>query len=247
MADKFTDKKLFLGLAGLFIILGAVYALSLGPVETPDVSEIVAADIEQPAQDDSSTANTSVAFNLEKAKKERVLGDPGAPIKITEHSSLTCGHCAHFHKDTLGPFKSQYIDTGKAYIVFSDFPLNAPALHATMAARCIDDDAQYFAFVQDLFKTQELWAGERNYVSYLKDKAAQYGLDARTFNACIQSQALQDALLKRMQAVQQQWKISSTPSFVVNNQEVISGALPFEAFEQALQDALDKINTQEGE
>ena len=246
-----SDKKLFLGLGVLLLILGGAYALSLGPVETPEVDEDAVAEIEQ-AYDETAEAvgdvvdvdgeaSSDTAFDLNAAKRERILGDTSAPIKITEHSSFTCGHCGSFHKGTFDQLKANYIDTGKAYLVFSDFPLNAPALHASMAARCISED-RYFDFVEELFKNQEDWAYESNYLTLLQERAAKYGLDEDSFDACIQNEDLQEALTNRIRAVQQQWEVRSTPSFVINNQAVIAGALPYEQFEKALQDALAEIN-----
>ena len=64
-------------------------------------------------------------FDLEKAATPRILGNPDAPVKISEHSSFTCGACSAFHKDNFKQIKKDYIDTGKAYLVFDDFPRNA--------------------------------------------------------------------------------------------------------------------------
>lgn len=177
------------------------------------------------------------AVDFEAAAAERILGDPNAPIKISEHSSLTCGHCASFHKNTFKAFKAAWIDTGKAYLVFSDFPLNGPALHASMAARCVPED-RYFDFVQDLFETQDSWAGKTNYMSILKEKANGYGLNGAGFDTCLESDDLQKAILGRMRGAQAQWEISSTPSFVVNNTVTLSGAMAFEAFDLAIKNAV---------
>jgi protein-disulfide isomerase len=246
---KASDKKLFLGLGILFLLLAAAYGVSLGPVETdaPELDPNQAEEVEQAFNDEESPVAEAVetAFDLEAAKKERILGDPSAPIKISEHSSFSCGHCGKFHNEVFADFKRAYIDTGKAYLVFSDFPLNAPALRATMAARCVSEE-RYFDFVADLFATQKDWAYEQNYLSLLEEKAAGYGLNKATFDACVSSEALQNAILERIQGVQAQWDVRSTPSFVVNNQEVISGALSFDKFDKAIQAALTAIESADG-
>ncbi len=244
---KKSDKKLFIGLGVLFVLLAGAYAISLGPVEQPNVEmdEAEIADVEQAFSADETESAETAALDIKSAKKERILGDPSAPIKITEHASFSCGHCAKFHTETLKAFKDTYIDTGKAYIVFSDFPLNAPALHASMASRCVDEN-RYLDFVEELFSTQGEWAFEQNYLNLLEAKAANYGLNKASFAACVNNEELQNALLGRMKAVQQQWQISSTPSFVVNNQEVIGGALPPAEFEKVIQDALEKIEAASG-
>ncbi len=111
--------------------------------------------VEEQAEAERATDETQlVEIDTAAAISDRILGDPNAPIKISEHSSLTCGHCGNFHKGTFKELKKRLIDTGKAYLVFSDFPLNGPAMHASMVARCLPQD-QYFDFLQMLFETQD--------------------------------------------------------------------------------------------
>ncbi len=192
--------------------------------------------------DTAARAGDAALFDLSFAKTERVLGDRRAPIKITEHSSFTCGHCGMFHRNAFPAFKAAYIDTGKAYLVFSDFPLNAPALHASMIARCLPQDADYFGFVQQLFEQQDEWAYDAmKYIAYLRGKAAEFGLDERGVDACLKNEDLQKVLLDRIQAVQSKFDIRSTPSFVINNQKVLSGAMDFENFDKGIQEALADI------
>lgn len=250
---KGSDKKLFLILGALFLVMAVAYGMSLGPlpqVPDADIDEAGVEEVEQAYNADeeaqSAESEESGQLDLALAKKERILGDSSAPIKITEYASLSCGHCGTFHNNTLPAFKAAYIDTGKAYLVFSDFPLNAQALHATMATRCAPEN-QYFDFLKDLFQNQEDWAYDRNYLEYLETKAGEYGLDEDAFKACVQNQELQEALVNRMQAAQGQFQISSTPSFVVNNQVVISGAVSFEEFEKQINDALAQIEAENTE
>ena len=65
---------------------------------------------------------------------EKVLGDPGASVTIIEFASLSCPHCAEFHKTRFDWLKENYIDTGKVRFIFRDFPLNRPALLGSMVA-----------------------------------------------------------------------------------------------------------------
>ena len=154
---------------------------------------------------------------------------------ISEHASFTCGHCGDFHRETFAKLKKEYIDTGKAYLVFSDFPLNAPAVQASMVARCLPQE-KYFDFVSLLFEKQQDWAYNPNYLDYLKVEAGKAGLDEAHFQACIQNTELQEGIVNRMKGVQAQWNINSTPSFVINNRNTVSGAIPFEEFKKLIED-----------
>ena len=65
-----------------------------------------------------------------------VLGKADAPVTIIEYASMTCPHCATFHKTTYPALKTKYIDTGKVRFIFREFPLDELAAAASMLARC---------------------------------------------------------------------------------------------------------------
>src|SRR3546814_6389823 len=85
---------------------------------------------------------------------DRILGKDTAPVTIIEYASLTCGHCAAFHRDTLPQVKAEWIDSGRARLVFRHYPLDQLALRAAAAANCVQG-AAFFGFMDVLFKNQE--------------------------------------------------------------------------------------------
>ena len=91
------------------------------------------------------------------ALPDKVLGKADAPVTIVEYASMTCSHCAHFHETTFPALKKKYIDTGKARLIFREFPFDPRAEAGFMLARCAGDN--YFPMVEVLFKQQESWAG----------------------------------------------------------------------------------------
>ncbi len=68
---------------------------------------------------------------------ERALGRADAPVVVMEFFSLTCPHCAAFHRETFPQVKTKLIDTGKLRMTFRDFPLDQVALTAAMVARTL--------------------------------------------------------------------------------------------------------------
>ena len=68
------------------------------------------------------------ALVVEVAADEHIIGDPNAPVTIVEYASLTCPHCAAFHTEILPEVKKQLLDTGKARLVYRDFPLGSAGL-----------------------------------------------------------------------------------------------------------------------
>ncbi len=257
---KSSSSKIAIIFVIAFILIGIGYFISINPADDTEAlsqeiaiqeqraNEIVSEDdaIEQTAEALSETPiqeNITVGPSSKAiyALSERILGDVNAPVKISEFSSFSCGHCASFHRETFPAFKTSYVDTGRAYLVFSDFPLNGPAMHASMITRCAPK-AQYFEFVQDLFVNQDEWAFDASsYQGYLKTKAAQYGVDGEMFKACINNEEIKTGIMEKMKAAQAQWEITSTPSFVVNNKTAITGNQPFKAFVTQIAEAANDV------
>lgn len=168
----------------------------------------------------------------------RTLGNPDAPVKIEEFASLSCPHCADFHTHVFPKLKSEYIDTGKVYFTFTDFPLNAPALEGALIARCLPE-ARYFKFLSFLFEKQADWAFDGMHTQYLKQNARLLGLGEEDANECLSNEKLRMGMVSKMQEAQKQHQVNSTPSFVINNSKVVSGGQSFEAFKEEI-DALLK-------
>jgi len=168
---------------------------------------------------------------------DRFLGKADAPVTIYEYASLDCPHCADFEQNTLPKLKADWIDTGKARLVFRDFPLRPDATRAAILARCAPSD-QFFAFVDALFQSQATWAVASNVDAELAKLARLSGMSDEKFKACMSDSAIEKQVLaSRLQG--EQYGISSTPTFFVNGTK-IEGALPLPAFEKALTAAANK-------
>lgn len=146
---------------------------------------------------------------------EQALGDPNAPVIVVEYASATCGYCASFHKNTYPGLKEQYIDTGKVYFVFREFPLDALAAAAFMLARCVPEGT-YFDFVDLLFEKQRDWAFTDKPVDALFAMAKQGGLSRADFDKCLSNQELLDGINQVRQRAEQEFQVRSTPTFFVN-------------------------------
>ena len=77
--------------------------------------------------------------------KRIIIGNADAKISIIAFESLTCSHCANFHKDVFPDLKKDYLDTGLAKIEFRHFPLDIAAFNASKVAQCNNDgDSKIF-------------------------------------------------------------------------------------------------------
>lgn len=170
---------------------------------------------------------------------ERGLGDPNAPVTVREFFSLTCNHCAAFHSSTYQTLKEKYIDTGKIYFIYEEFPLNGPALYGSMIARCMPEE-RYAGFIDLLLTKQDEWAFSGDFKAALKQNAALAGMGDEEFETCFSSKEMQEAIGVNIKVASEQWEIRSTPSFVFNDGEkILSGGAPIEKFDVVIAELTD--------
>ncbi len=164
---------------------------------------------------------------------DRILGKADAPITIFEFFSLTCPHCAEFAVDSFPKLKAEWIDTGKAKMVFRDYPLDRNALKAAMVARCAPPD-RYPAFVETLFQQQANWAVDNDPTPELRRIALLGGITGAQFDKCINDDALSKSIVAGEYEAQKKYGVNSTPTFFINGKKVV-GALPYDAFVKELE------------
>ena len=163
---------------------------------------------------------------------DRVLGKADAPVTLIEYASLTCPHCANFAKETLPTIKKEYVDTGKVKLIYRDYPLDGVALRAAMMARCAPKD-RYYGLIETLFRTQESWARASDPVAALQRLGAVAGLSKESFDACLANKEIFDGIVSMRGKAEQEFKVNSTPSFVINGTKMI-GDLSVAEFRKAL-------------
>ncbi len=156
------------------------------------------------------------------ALPEMVLGKDDAPVTIVEYASMTCPHCAHFHATTLPELKTKYIDTGKARLIFREFPFDPRAEAGFMLARCSKDN--YFPMIDVLFKQQQNWAAVENAKDALLQISKLAGFSQESFEACLTDQKLLDDVRAVQKRGAEEFKVDSTPTFFING-NTYKGAL----------------------
>lgn len=167
---------------------------------------------------------------------EKALGDENAPVTIIEYASMTCGHCASFHKRTWPDLKKEYIETGKVRFVFREFPLDPVAAAAFMLARCAPQD-KYFEIVDTLFENQRSWAFTDNPYQSMLDFSKQIGFTQESFEECLTNQGLLDAVNAVKDRGANEFGVNSTPTFFINGERV-SGALSIEEMGKLIEENL---------
>ena len=145
-------------------------------------------------------------------------GDPNAPNYVIEYASMTCSHCAHFHNTDYRPFKAKYIDTGKVYFIFREFPLDPLATSAAMLARCQPKD-RFFPMVDLLFDQQDNWAFVQDPKTALINLVKQAGMSEADFNACLTNQTILDGVNAVKDRANKVFGVDATPTFFINGVE----------------------------
>lgn len=161
---------------------------------------------------------------------ERSVGRADAPVTVLEHFSLTCGHCAAFHTGTWPRVKTELVATGRMRLVFRDFPLDSVALAAAVIARSLPVE-RYEPFLTTLFTSQNRWAFQRggNPAQELARLAAVAGMSRGQFDEALADQALARGILEQRVQAQQQFNVSSTPTFVFGTR-VVPGNIEYARF-----------------
>ena len=157
--------------------------------------------------------------NSEIKIKPITEGNVDAKIKLIVYESLTCGHCADFHKNVYPELKEQYIDTGLATIEFRSFPLDLAALNASKVAHCKNDGKS--EILHFLFINQSKWAkGNKieefnaNLKKLLDDK--KLGID---FNKCIDDKKIEDYVLENRIDAVKKFEVNATPTIIINGKK----------------------------
>ncbi len=178
-------------------------------------------------------ATTAHAADVDP-RAERSVGKPDAKVTVGEYFSLTCTHCAAFAAGTFPEIKKNLIDTGAVRWVFHDYPLDQVALTASQVARYLPVD-RYEPFINALFSTQNRWAFGRSNdpTEELWKMAGLAGMSRATFDKAVGDTSLRDWIVQQQKADTDQWKIDSTPSFVINNQKY-AGEMSYDAFRKLI-------------
>ncbi|EEP64013.1 twin-arginine translocation pathway signal sequence domain-containing protein [Brucella abortus str. 2308 A] len=168
--------------------------------------------------------------------KDMVYGKADAPVTIVEYASLTCPHCADFKLITFPKIKEKYIDTGKARLIFRDFPFDPRATAAVMLARCAPED-HYFPMIDLFFRQQQQWATAEDGKAALLQIAKLAGFTQESFEACLTNQQLLNDVRATVERGSKEFGVNATPTFFINGKKY-AGDLSFEEMSGFIDSAL---------
>ena len=158
-------------------------------------------------------------INLNAEIKPISEGNIDAKIKLIVFESLTCGHCAQFHKNVYPGLKENFIDKGHVYIEFKNFPLDMAAMNASKIAHCRNDgDSKILHYLYD---NQNEWV-RGNTIEELNINLKKY-IEKSNFNlnvdSCLNNTEVEDHILEDRIEGAKTFKIQATPTLIINGEK----------------------------
>jgi protein-disulfide isomerase len=160
------------------------------------------------------------SFADSTGKIKRIFeGKEEAKITIIAFESLTCSHCADFHKNVYPNLKKDFIDKGLVKIEFRHFPLDIAAFNASKVAQCNNDGNSDLLHI--LFSGQKKWARGKtpeDATEYLKKFLINEGINL-DFEKCLNDKNIENYVLNdRIEGVKK-FKVNATPTIIINDKK----------------------------
>lgn len=188
-----------------------------------------------------------------------VMGNANAPVRVIEYGSLTCPHCADFSEHGAPKLIDQYVKTGRVAYEFRNFVRDPVDLTAALLSRC-GGPTPYFKLTDQIFAAQEDWFGKLQGMTQAEQTSLQgmppaqvtgvlankaglvdfvrvRGIPSEKAQACLANQAEIDRLVAMNKTATDDYNLTGTPMFLINNR-VVEDAATWEALEPKLKDAV---------
>ena len=160
-----------------------------------------------------------ITFSVNAENKILSIGSNNAKITVKVFSSLTCPHCANFHKNIFEKLKEEYINQNLVRFEHHSFPLDLGALNAEIIVRCHLDNNKRFKLLGEIYKKQNKWAAGSD-INVINELIKKIGLDSglsdTKMNKCLEEESVQDQILNERIEAQKKYKIQSTPTIFIN-------------------------------
>ena len=155
--------------------------------------------------------------------EEKILpifeGSPDAKIKLIIYESMTCSHCADFHKKVYPSLKKNFIEKGLASIEFRNFPLDLAALNASKIVHCKNDGVS--KTMHFLYENQNKWVRGNNILdinSNLRKLIEDQNIQIN-FEKCLNDKVIEDFVLEERINGFKKYDIQATPTLIINDKK----------------------------
>ena len=184
----------------------------------------------------------SSLVNLENGSPP--LGSESAPITIVKFGDYQCEACYYWFHNTRSTLIDNYIETGKAKLVFMDLPfLGRDSITAAQASYCAEDQGKYWEYHTMLYTFQEVEAYDSGWADRDRLNAFASSLDMNMdeFNECMDSSKYKNRVKANFDEAMKN-DAKSTPTFIIISQdgktEKFAGAQPYSVFAATIESML---------
>ena len=178
-----------------------------------------------------------LTFSANAENKILSIGNIDAKVTVKVFSSLTCPHCASFHKNIFEDLKKEYIDKGLVKFEHHSFPLDLAALNAEIIIRCHTDNNKKFQLLGEIYKKQSQWAVGSD-INVINESIKKIGLDSGLSNNkmdnCLNNKNAQDQILNERIEAKKKYKIQSTPTVYINKKKY-KGKYEYKLFKKSIE------------
>ena len=171
-------------------------------------------------------------------------GSPDAPVTLEEYLDYQCPYCAMVSRLTIPGILERYVDSGKVRYIVYDFPVHQgeKSYLAAEAARCAGDQDAYWPMHEALFGHMQEWEPKSDPTGAFKGYAKQLGLDSDAFGKCLDSRKYRDLVVANRRRGDQH-AVNSTPTFIIDGEKRVSGAIGFDRMAKMLDEQLAAAGT----
>ena len=164
---------------------------------------------------------SGIVFSNEKVELTS-LGNKDSKVIIKVFSSLTCPHCANFHKKIFKKLKQDFIDTNIVRYEHHGFPLDLAALNGEKILNCVQNGKKRIELLNEIYDKQDDWASGsdiNNINSNLSKIAKKHGLNNDRINNCLKDENIENEILNERIMAQKKYSIESTPTIFINEKK----------------------------
>jgi len=218
----------------IFVIIPIILLVAIGSGSTLYFSSYDDNSINLDMGRQVGDVNTSLGSPL--------LGSASAPVTIIEFGDYQCPNCKKWFLSTKPDIVTNYIDTGKANLIFVDIAfLGKDSMPAARATYCAEEQGRYWDYHGFLYSNQigidNGWAN----IDSLKGYANNLGFDMDLFVSCMDSGKYEKRVQFNTEESQKNG-VTGTPTFIIvgpqGQQEIIIGPQPFSVFEKTIDSLL---------
>ena len=180
-----------------------------------------------------------IKLSVDTQSGSPILGDESAPVTIVEFGDYQCPFCKRWNETVKPAIEKDFIDTGKAKLIFVDFAIIGPdSVTVHSGSYCAADQGLYWEYHDFVYANQghenDGWASSENIKALVSEMN---GIDSAAFNECLDSKKYEQ-LIGENKKVATEAGARSTPSFIVigpnGSAETITGAQPYGTFKAVI-------------